>query len=272
MTTSHDVITLRSSTGKISNSTISCVVDAAHGARLSSLVVSDHELLVQADSEAKTSNPMSWGAYPMAPWAGRVRDGAFSHDGSAHQLRRNMAPHAIHGTVFDKSWAIKSITSTSATLTTELGEHWPLGGSVEHRVSLRENILECHLTITAGARSMPAQVGWHPWFVRPVTLTCAFGKMFVRDADGIPTGEIVSPTPPPWDDCFTAARTSPLLNFGNGTAVTIESDCEYWVIYDAPEHAVCVEPQSGAPDGFNGDAQVLQPGQSLSRWMRLVIS
>jgi aldose 1-epimerase len=272
MTTNHDTITLTNSTNKISSSTVTCVVDANHGARLSSLVVNNHELLVQANAETKLSDPMSWGAYPMAPWAGRVRDGAFAHDGTAHQLRLNKAPHAIHGTVFDKSWAITSATSSSATLTTDLGEHWPLGGSVEHRVSLSDNVLECQLTVTAGARSMPVQVGWHPWFVRPVMLTCAFGKMLVRDDHGIPSGETISPTPPPWDDCFTSARTSPFLNFGNGTAITIESDCEYWVIYDEPDHAVCVEPQSGAPDGFNLEAQVIQPGQSLSRWMRLVIS
>ncbi len=272
MTTNHDKITLTNSTSKIFSSTITCVVDANHGARLSSLVVNNYELLVQADAETKSSDPLSWGAYPMAPWAGRVRNGAFTHDGTTHQLRLNKEPHAIHGTVFDKSWAITSATSTSVILTTYLGEHWPLGGDIEHRVSLRENILECQLTVTAGASSMPVQVGWHPWFVRPVTLTCAFGKMFVRDDHGIPTGETISPTPPPWDDCFTATRTSPLLNFGNGTAVTIESDCEYCVIYDEPDNAVCVEPQSGTPDGFNLAPQVIQPWQSLTRRMRLVIS
>lgn len=270
MTANQGAVTLTNSTSKTSSSTITCVVDANHGARLGSLVVNDYELLVRA--ETKSSNPMSWGAYPMAPWAGRVRDGEFTHDGTTHRLRLNKAPHSIHGTVFDKSWAITAITATSVTMTTDLGEHWPLGGSIEHRVWLRENILKCLLTVTAGAKSMPAQVGWHPWFVRPLTLTCAFGKMFVRDDDGIPTGEVASPTRPPWDDCFTSARSSPLLNFDNGTAVTIESDCEYWVIYDEPDHAVCVEPQSGTPDGFNLSPQVIQPGQSLSRWMRLVIS
>ena len=152
MISSDNTITLTNSTSKTSGSTITCIIDAKHGARLSSLVVNNHELLVQASTETKFSDPMSWGAYPMAPWAGRVRDGAFTHDGTAHQLRLNKSPHSIHGTVFDKSWANTSTTSTSVTLTTELGEHWPLGGRIEHRVSLRENILECRLTVIAGAR------------------------------------------------------------------------------------------------------------------------
>ena len=272
MTTNNDTITLNNLSSKNSGPTVTCIVDATHGARLSSIEVKNYELLVQPDSVDRSANPMSWGAYPMVPWAGRIRNGAFSHEGTPHQLRLNKAPHAIHGTVFDKSWDITSSTSSSVTLVTDLGEHWPLGGSVKHSVSLRENILECQLKVTAGRQSMPAQVGWHPWFVRPVTLTCAFSKMFVRDEHGIPAGETVSPTPPPWDDCFTAARTSPHLNFGNGTAITMISDCEYWVVYDEPDHAICVEPQSGTPDAFNLAPQVIEPGQSLTRLMQLVIS
>lgn len=253
----------------MAGSALSCSVDPHHGARLSSLIVNNHELLVQPGVD---TSPMGWGAYPMAPWAGRVRNGVFAHNGVSHRLHRNKDPHAIHGTVFDVPWNIIETGAHNMVLTAQLGEHWPLGGQVEHRISVFYNIVECRLTVVADVQSMPVQVGWHPWFVRPVTLTSSFSKMFLRDTTGIPTGHTVTPTPPPWDDCFTDARTSPVLNFANGVTVTVESDCDYWVIYDEPDHAICVEPQSGPPDGFTLAPHVIKPHESFTRYMRLRIS
>ena len=96
--------------------------------------------------------------------------------------------------------------------------------------------------------------------------------MYVRDSVGIPTGETVSPPPPPYDDCFTGSRKQPRIIFDESITVTIESDCSHWVVYDETSHAICVEPQSGPPDGFNLEQFIVEPSKPLTRFMRLSIS
>jgi aldose 1-epimerase len=117
---------------------------------------------------------------------------------------------------------------------------------------------------------MPAQVGWHPWFVRPATLRVDFAEMYLRDDAYIPDGRRVTPPPGPWDDCFIGARHTPMVEFDDGTCLHIESDCDHWVIYDMPTHALCVEPQSGPPDGFSLAPHVITQRSPLQRTMKLI--
>jgi aldose 1-epimerase len=52
--------------------------------------------------------------------------------------------------------------------------------------------------------------------------------------------------------------------------LTIDSDCSHWVVYNEPDHAVCVEPQSGPPDAVNlGLAAEVVPGRPFIRTMTL---
>jgi aldose 1-epimerase len=114
---------------------------------------------------------------------------------------------------------------------------------------------------------MPATLGWHPWFRRPVELAFAARSMYERDADGMPSGQLVTPPPGPWDDCFTGVDLPPVLRFAGGPTVEISSDCDHWVVYTEPQHALCVEPQSGPPDGFTLAPYVVEPGAPLVRHM-----
>jgi aldose 1-epimerase len=58
-----------------------------------------------------------------------------------------------------------------------------------------------------------------------------------------------------------------------GAEVSISSECEYWVVYDMPEYATCVEPQTALPDAFNNDGGTrLEPGQELRRTMTITWS
>ena len=70
-----------------------------------SFQIHGRELLVTEPYAAEVAatrrpDPMSWGCYPMVPWAGRVRRGRFVFADGTYQLPINMAPHAIHGTGF----------------------------------------------------------------------------------------------------------------------------------------------------------------------------
>lgn len=246
-----------------------CSIDVLHGARLSSLRVHARERLVTFSKDAR---PTGWGAYPMVPFAGRVRNGRFSHEGTAYQLPLNFGEHAIHGTVFDTSWSTIEQSPTHAVLVTSLGSRWPFVGSAKHevRVDPIERSVTCTLTVHTGSPSMPAQVGWHPWFVRPATLRVDFTEMYVRDDNYIPDGRLVTPPIGPWDDCFIGARHTPMVQFDDGMCLHIESDCDHWVVYDMPTHALCVEPQSGPPDGFSLAPFVITQQLSLQRTMKLI--
>ena len=241
------------------------VVRPAHGGRVGSLTVDGRELLVTGHPDGA----IRWGSYPMAPWAGRIRRGRFAFDGVGRQLPINMPPHAIHGVVFDRPWHVDGHDAISI----DLDERWPFRGRVSQRFRLAEDALEVEMTLEAD-EPMPATIGWHPWFRRvlepggaPVSISLDAAEMLVRDAEGIPSGERTIPPDGPWDDCFTGLRADPSLTWP-GLRLTISSSCRWWVVYTEPEHAVCVEPQSGPPDAANCGPEVVVPGVPLTHTMR----
>lgn len=236
-----------------------------HGGRIASLVVRGVELLVTGGAD---DDPMLWGCFPMVPWAGRVRRGRFRFDARGHHLPVNLAPHSIHGTGFTSVWRREA----DDTLIHTFPGDWPFGGHAAQRFELDDDGLTCHLEVHAGRHAMPAVAGWHPWFRRPVALSFAAGRMYRRDDEGIPDGELVAVPPGPWDDCFTDVVSPPQLTWPTGPIVSITSSCDHWVVYDQPAHALCVEPQTGPPDEFNllgVRGTLVRPGEPLRAWMRL---
>lgn len=239
----------------------SVVVDAAHGARLASLRIHGHELLVRPDPDP---DPLSWGCYPMVPWAGRVADGGFDYEGERHRLPIGLAPHAIHGTGYLRPWL--PIDATRFEL--ELAEDWPFGGRVVHEIELEADHLTLTLEVHAGDRAMPAMAGWHPWFVRSIAganveLRFRAAAMYERSDRHLPTGRLITPSARPWDDCFVDVTDGPALWWPEVGEIELTSTCDHWVVYDEPTHAICVEPQTGPPDEFNRQARVVQPGDPL---------
>ena len=230
-------------------------IDPGQGARFTSLIVGGQELLV-----TEGYGPMRWGCYPMAPFAGRIRDGRFRFRGVDHELPRNLPPHAIHGTVFERAWGITG----PGELAIDLGATWPFAGRVVQRIDLREDGLDATLTVEAD-EPMPVSMGWHPWFRRnltgvpeqptpaspPVELAFDATIMLERGADGLPTGTLSVPGPHPWDDCFTGLRSAPRVTWPGILELEVTSTADYWVVYDEPVEGICVEPQTGPPDVVN---------------------
>jgi len=257
-----------------------CVTSGAHpvevdvspvdGGRLARLAVGGRDLLVTGDS---ADDPMHWGSYPMVPFAGRLGAGRFEVEGRTVQLPCNLPPHAIHGTGFTSRWDVLDAGLDHAELSVVLD--WPLGGSAHQHVQLTADALVCVLTVVAGDRTMPVTLGWHPWFLKPDADRFAFGSMYERGSDYLPTGRLVPPGARPWDDCFVAPAAPPELRYAPtaslpGVVVTVDSDCDHWVVYDQPAHATCVEPQSGPPDAVHlGAATMLAPGGMLQRTMTI---
>ncbi|MBI2777103.1 MAG: aldose 1-epimerase [Chloroflexi bacterium] len=243
------------------------------GGRLASLAIAGDEILVTGSP----AGPMYWGCYPMAPWAGRIRHGRFRFRGQEVQLPLGSPPHAIHGITYDRPWAVVD----DRTLATRLGASWPFRGELVQQVTLLPGGLEVSLELRA-LDAMPAVIGWHPWFRRsiagvPVEISLEARAMLRRDAEGLPAGELVAPTPGPWDDAFTGVERAPRLTWPGRVRLEMESTCRWWVAYTERPDAVCIEPQSGPPDAVNlagrsshgldlGPA-MLEPGETLRHTM-----
>ena len=239
---------------------VSAVVDLVAGGRLASLAVDGRELLKTAGF-----GPIAWGSFPMVPFAGRVRDGILTFQGVEYRLPMGLPPHAIHGSVLDRPWALIGET----TIGTDLGPDWPFRGRVVQSFALGADSLTCRLELHAD-EPMPASIGWHPYFRRrldgldgELELDLDAGAMLVRDEAGIATDQTVTPGPGPWDDCFLDLRRPPVVRWPGFLELTIESDCPAWVVYTVPEDAVCVEPQTAPPDAVNTDPTIVLPGRPL---------
>lgn len=213
---------------------------------------------------------IAWGCYPMLPWAGRIRHGAFRFDGHDYRLPRTFGAHAIHGVGFLRPWQVESHTTARCRLSLALpeDEQWPFGGVATQVMELHDDGLLLTMSMQAVQRAMPLPViGWHPWFRKPDRLDFAPEAMYPRDREGLATRPPVAPSAGPWDDCFI--HPGPVRLHRGGDELVLGSDCRHWVVYDEPGHATCVEPQTGPPDAFNlqPDARLL-PGQSVQAWFR----
>jgi aldose 1-epimerase len=246
-------------------------VSPANGGRISGLKVGSLELLRQGPR---------YGCFPMVPWCGRIRDGRFLDGGTVRQMPLNSPPHAIHGTARDGAWRTARVTADEAVITYELTDPWPHPGRVTQVVALTEDGLTLTMSVEAYGDSFPAQLGWHPWFNRNldgvgVELDFKPAWQEERGADHLPTGNRIDPRPGPWDDCFgMPGGVDVTLTWPDRLELKVAGRQEWVVVYDEQTEAVCVEPQTGPPNGLNTHPRLVTPLEPLEAsttwsWRRL---
>lgn len=241
----------------------SVTVDPADGARLTSLVAGGAERLL--DTAGSHDPRMGWGAFLMAPWAGRLENATVPWEGQHHRIPATHGRHAIHGVTLDARWELEERGDRSVVLYCDLEDGgWPLGGGVELRINLSEGALALTTSIVAGPSGMPAGAGWHPWFRRPangdVAVTVLASETLRTDAELIPDG-MRCPV-----DTDTDLRGGPLLGERRLDHAYVDVDGPVEVrwpdlvlrmdidaaprtyVVHTPEYAFCVEPQSVWPN------------------------
>ncbi|MFG3333474.1 aldose 1-epimerase [Streptomyces tendae] len=245
-----------------------------NGGRIGGLRVGGTELLRQGER---------YGCFPMVPWCGRIRDGRFRDGAVVHQMPLNSPPHAIHGTARDAAWRTARVTADEAVITYDLVDPWPYPGRVTQVVALAEDGLTLSMSVETYESSFPAQIGWHPWFNRTLDGENGTGVEIVFDPawqeergdDHLPTGNRVEPKPGPWDDCFGMPDgVDVTLTWPGRLELKVTSREQWAVVYDEQEAAVCVEPQTGPPNGLNTLPRLVTPLEPLEattiwRWTRL---
>ncbi|MCD9875117.1 aldose epimerase family protein [Streptomyces guryensis] len=241
-------------------------VQPGNGGRVGGLRVGGIELLRQGER---------FGCFPMVPWCGRIRDGRFRDGATVHQMPLNAPPHAIHGTVRDGAWRTARVNAEEAVLTYDLVEPWPYAGRVTQQFALTPDALTLTMSVETLDSSFPAQIGWHPWFNRnlggkDVQLAFTPAWQEERGDDHLPTGNRVDPRPAPWDDCFgMPGGVDVTLTWPGQLELKVASREEWVVVYDEQEEAVCVEPQTGPPDGLNSHPRLvtlLEPLEAATTW------
>ncbi|MFD9607997.1 aldose 1-epimerase [Streptomyces sp. NPDC090082] len=248
-------------------------IDPENGCRIESLRIGGTEVLRQGER---------FGSFPMVPWCGRTENGRFRNGATTHQLPVNAAPHAIHGTVRDRAWKPARTSATEAVLTCELDDPWPYKGLVTQVFELAEDSLTLRFGVETSHDSFPAQAGWHPWFLRNLgqggqDASIAFAPAWQeeRGENHLPTGRRIDPLPGPWDDCFgMPGGVDVTLTWPGELELRVASRAEWVVVYDEPEEAICVEPQSGPPNGLNTLPRLVTPIDPLEveatwSWRRL---
>ena len=236
------------------------------GGRLASLTVAGLDLLV-----SPVERPTRWGSFPMIPWCGRLPFGVLDFDGTEYEFPLTSPPHANHGLTHTQPWTAQDDTS----IRTELDDPWPFGGYATQRFELSANSLTVTVELHAADEKMPAMAGWHPWFNRQLErgsaaeLDFEAASIYAVDSDATPTGELVDVPPGPWDACFVGLKNDPVITWPGALELTVSSTFDHWVIFTEPEHALCVEPQSGPPNEVHLNPTVLDPGQSLVGSMTL---
>ena len=242
-----------------------------NGGRVGGLRVGGVELLRQGER---------FGCFPMVPWCGRIREGRFRDGATVRQMPLNAPPHAMHGTARDAAWRVARTGADEAVLTYDLAEPWPYPGRVTQQFALTADSLTLTMSVETYESSFPAQIGWHPWFNRSlggadVAIGFAPAWQEERGEDHLPTGHRVDPEPGPWDDCFgMPGGVDVTLTWPGQLELRVTSREEWVVVYDEQREAVCVEPQTGPPDGLNTHPRLVTPLEPLEAsttwaWTRL---
>ena len=233
--------------------------DPEDGGRLTSFRVHGHELLLTEGADL-----WHWGSFVIAPWTGRLRNAALRAGDEVHTFPATSGPHALHGLVTNRAWR----STGDGKLSIELPQPWPWPGRVVQMTRLFEGGVEFGIEVHAD-QPMPAAAGWHPWFARRVAgaeleLDASPGRMWGNDATGLPTGELVEPAEHPWDYCFRELAADPVVRWPGVLKLTVSSTCADWVIYDAEDAGVCVEPWTDPPNSVNMQlTRIVTPGDPL---------
>lgn len=240
--------------------------------------------------------------FVLAPFSNRVAGGAFEHEGQRYPLLSLSEEHAlpIHGVAWKRAWTVREQSDSSLTLIYshlprgEDEQAWPFAFEVEHRIQLDDSGVSLHLTLrNTDTRSMPAGLGWHPYFLRreECRLRFAAQSVWLNDSQNLPSH--LSKVPQDWDfstirplqdpgldNCFVG-RTEPIQIHWpqEGLELTMDASetLDHLVVFTPPVEMgiFAVEPVSHAnnaltmEDPTDNGTRILASGETMQASCRL---
>ena len=259
------------------------------GARLHRLEVFGHDLLRTPDDPAThRADPFAWGAYVMAPWCNRIAATPTLVDGRLVAVRSNFADgSAIHGQVHSLPW--KAVDNGTLRVRAG-GDGWPWGYESTLRVAIRGAALLIDQSLTnLAATPMPAGLGLHPWFRRPLEVCINGARVLPSNLDAaegvVPVSgsldlrtmrAMPDDVDAAWLDLGDPAVDLRWPEIGLSATMRVRSEHGSCIVAASPRgvDAVAIEPQTHAPYGLArllrgepGAMRMLAPGATA----RLVI-
>lgn len=250
-------------------------LDLAAGGRAVSWTIDGVEII-----GAESSAPIDSGMYPMAPWGGRVRDNIVRVDGAEYPLAPSHESWAIHGTVLSAQSRLvdrdSSLDLSVATIVTELGPSWPWAGRLTAHWEVGPDAVLTRLILEAEEQCFPGVVGWHPWFKRflgagesaswsltePLLAERLEAFELSGDLIAVDLGSRA------FDDAFLVASRTATIEWPGQFRIDISSSHPWFVVFDERADFICIEPQSGPPNGINesrlAPVTLVGPGQPLT--------
>ena len=246
--------------------------------------------------------PLNACNFHMLPYSNRIRDARFSHDEQDHILD-HVDEHAIHGALRKLKWRVneQSEHNVSAEFDSRsdgaITWPWPIHAKVSY--TLTQNTLTSVMTLTnLGTTSMPAGMGWHPYFCRQIagaepSLTIPVEGVYPdTEGDCLPVGAAIAlpkalqfsaarrlDSAQRIDHCLSGFKGPATLAWpeaGITLRMHASENCGHLVLYNPDEAFFAVEPVTNANDGFNlqnrdidAGVIILEPGQSMSAQMQL---
>ena len=253
-------------------------------------------LRTPADPSTHAKDPFFWGAYVMAPWCNRAHAGAIAVAGRRLQLEANFADgSAIHGLVSSAPWNREGERQLAIRREAGTGG-WPWAFEARQAVTVEGASMDAEYRLTSleSGAPMPAGLGVHPWFRRPLELRVPAELAYASNSDSPP-----KPAPVAGDfemrsmgrpanglDATLTGLTEPRIDLawpdlGLHARLEVETDAPNLLVAVAtPAHldAAAIEPQTHGPDplrrlqGGEPDPPVLlPPGASLRLTVHLTV-
>jgi aldose 1-epimerase len=148
------------------------------------------------------------GCFVLAPFSNRVGDSAFEYQGQRYPLRSLSAEHPlpIHGLAWKRAWSVVEQDAASVSLVFahqpegEGAMDWPFAFEVKHQIQLDDDGVALRLSLrNLDTRSMPAGLGWHPYFLRHKECRLQFKAQSVWRNDGRNLPSHMTSIPAEWD-------------------------------------------------------------------------
>jgi aldose 1-epimerase len=264
------------------------------GARLHRLTAFGQDLLrTPPDPATHLREPFFWGGYVMAPWCNRFPAGLTEVNGRRVQLASNFPDgSAIHGQAYARPF---SVSESDGALTLRAGEDgWPWPYQLSLTAAIDETVLDLYWQLTNLAdEPMPAGIGFHPWWRRPVRLRVAASHAF--DSNVAPPTEprpvtgasdlrmLAAPASGldgTWTDAVPPAVELAWPHLGVRADVTTSPNARFVAVASPADlDAIAVEPQTHAPDGLrrlldgrSDGLALLPPGATLALDVQVDVS
>ncbi|MCI0584407.1 MAG: hypothetical protein L0227_16220 [Chloroflexi bacterium] len=241
-------------------------------------------LRTPGDLEVHQRDPIAWGAYTMAPWCNRLSTAPTQIGDRLVNVPASFGEDwALHGQVTTIPWTRAGDDDLAVRAG---GDGWPWTYEVTQRLALDGACLRVELGLTnLSDEPMPAGLGIHPWFRRPLEVRLAGAAVVPSNKDPGASLQAVAGNldlrrlapvagdlDAAWTDLDDPVVELHWRELGLRAEISLRSDVGRCVALASPSdiEAVAIEPQTHLPQGLRrllagepGGLHVLEPGASL---------